>query len=229
MVSEPARGAQVLIVEDDPAILFGLQQKLEIEGFDVRTSEDGEAAREALADQVPDLLILDLMLPKLDGISVLRWVRERFDNLPVLILSAKSQEADKVEGLRVGADDYLVKPFGLDELMARIDALLRRTRGRAPIVLDDVTIDIARTLVTRNGEEIPLSKREADLLFFLAQRRGRITSRDEILDTVWGLSSESGARQVDYHVVGLRKKIEIDPRNPRWIVTHHGRGYELRV
>ncbi len=220
--------ARILIVEDDPAILAGLTEKLRREGHDVIAAEDGEEARTRIADEPLDLVVLDLMLPKLDGLSVLRWLRKKTATLPVLILSAKGLEEEKVEGLRAGADDYLAKPFGLKELMARVDALLRRTRGAAaPFRFGDVTLDFQKRRVLRGKSEVVLSRKEVDLLFFLARHQGRVVTREEILDAVWGIFASSAARAVDFHVLNLRRKLEPDPAAPRHILTRHGRGYEI--
>jgi DNA-binding response OmpR family regulator len=219
---------RILVVEDDRAILAGLREKLALEGYEVLTALDGEEARERLADERLDLVVLDLMLPKLDGIAVLRWLRRRLPELPVLILSARGREEDKVEGLRAGADDYLQKPFGLKELMARIEALLRRARGPdAPFTFGEVTVDFRRRKVFRAGREVVLSRKELELLFFLARRQDRVVSRDEILDGVWGHLASSAARAVDYHMLNLRRKLEKDPSRPRHLLTRHGLGYQL--
>lgn len=219
---------RILVVEDDPAILAGLGAKLRSEGFDVLAAGDGEAARDRIAQGPLDLVVLDLMLPKLDGISVLRWLRRRSPALPVLIVSAKGRENEKVEGLRAGADDYLAKPFGLLELMARVEALLRRAGGSGETLrLGDVRLDFQRRKAFRGKREVPLSRKEADILFYLARHRGRTVPRDEVLDAVWGYTAESAARAVDFHVFHLRRKLERDPDSPRHILTRHGLGYEL--
>jgi len=224
-MNQPTR---ILVVEDDPAILTGLEEKLAIEGYRVKTAADGEAAQDRLAEEAFDLVVLDLMLPKLDGLSVLRWLRKRDRELPVLILSAKGREEDKVAGLKAGADDYLAKPFGLSELLARVEALIRRARGPAePIAIGPVTFDPVRQRVERNGEAVELSRKELDLLAYLVRNRGRVVSREQILDAVWGHFASSADRAVDYHILNLRKKLEPDPGRPQHIVTRHGLGYEL--
>lgn len=219
---------RVLIVEDDAAILAGLRAKLRAEGFDVATAADGEAARDAIASGPLDLVVLDLMLPKLHGLDVLKWLRRRSPALPVLIVSAKGREAEKVEGLKAGADDYLTKPFGLLELMARVDALLRRAGGNGETLqLGDFRLDFRHRKAFRGKREVKLSRKEADILFYLARHRGRVVPRDEILDAVWGYTAASAMRAVDFHVFHLRQKLESDPESPRHIVTRHGQGYEL--
>ena len=219
---------RIIVVEDDPGILSGLREKLRGEGYEVREAMDGEAARDALAVGPLDLVVLDLMLPRLDGLSVLRWLRRRTRSLPVLILSAKGSEAEKVEGLGAGADDYLAKPFGLRELMARIEALLRRAGGPdRTLTLGSVRLDLKTRKAYRGQREVRLSPKEADILFLLARNSGRTVTREEILEAAWGSWSESATRAVDFHILHLRRKIEPDPANPRYILTRHGSGYEL--
>jgi len=220
--------ATILVVEDDRAILTALEEKLRIEGYRVILAPDGEEARDRLGEEPPDLVILDLMLPRLDGLGVLRWLRKRYPELPVLILSARGREEEKVEGLRAGADDYLAKPFGLKELMARIEALLRRARGpEGPFTFGEVRVDFRKRKVLCRGKEVVLSRKEMEVLFFLIRHRGRIVSREEILDAVWGYFASSAGRAVDFHILNLRKKLEKDPGSPRHILTRHGLGFQL--
>jgi len=224
-----ARG-RILIVEDDTAIRVALEEKLAREGYQVDIAIDGEEAREKLFDFRPDLLLLDLMLPRLDGISVLKWLRGLWPELPVLIISAKGTEEEKVLGLRLGADDYLAKPFGLRELVARVEAVLRRSRGpEEPVSFGEITVDFRRRKVFRTGKEVPLSRTELELLFFLARNRNRTLTREEILQAVWGWDAGSTERAVDYHILHLRRKLEKDPARPAHIITHHGIGYELKT
>ena len=229
MTAEPAAPqTRILVVEDDPAILVGLHEALRLEGYEVLSAIDGEQARERIADNRPDLIVLDLMLPKLDGFGVLHWLRKRRFDVPVLILSAKGRQEDKVRGLKAGADDYLAKPFGLQELLARIEALLRRTRGDQPILFGDIAVDVAARRVTRNHKPVDLSRKELDILLFLARHRNRTVSRSQILDAAWDLADSGSERAVDYHILHLRRKLEPDPTHPRHLITHHGIGYELR-
>ena len=219
---------RILVVEDDPAILTGLGEKLRMEGYEVVTAADGEEARDRLAAGRLDIVVLDWMLPRLDGLAVLKWLRKHYTRLPVLILSAKGREEEKVEGLRAGADDYLAKPFGLKELMARIEALLRRARGpEKSLTFGEVTVDFTRRRVLRGKREVPVSRKEIEVLFFLAQNSERIVSREEILDAVWGRFAASAERAVDFHILNLRKKLEPDPAAPRYLLTRHGLGYQL--
>ncbi len=223
-------GEGILVVEDDSAILAGLERKLSREGYLVTTAMTGKAAIEKLKLSVPDLVILDLMLPELDGLSVLRWLRRKNTRMPVLILSARGQEDEKIAGLRAGADDYLTKPFGLGELMARIDALLRRSRGgNSEISFGDLSVDLERCQVLRGGAEVALSKMELHVFLFLVRHRNHVVSREMIQASVWGDPTLSDPRAVDYHILNLRKKLEADPRSPRYLRTRHRLGYELVV
>ncbi len=223
-------GEHILIVEDDPAIMLGLSEQLNFEDYRLSCVEDGADAKAWLSQAKPDLLILDLMLPGLDGLSLLRWLRKSQSDLPVLIISARASLEDKIIGLDLGADDYLAKPFGLKELMARIDALLRRQRSAyCQLKLGDISIDLSTRRVCRAGEEIVLSKIERDLLMFLARRSNSIHTRDHLLASVWGALSVSDPRSVDFHILNLRKKIETDPKVPQLILTHHRQGYEFRA
>ncbi len=219
--------ARILVVEDDEAIRTGLVIKLELDGHTVTAAVDGLEAQARIEDWAPDLILLDLMIPGLDGLSVLRWLRRRDRKLPVLILSAKGREDQKVEGLKAGADDYLAKPFGLDELSARINALLRRAIPVDETVrVGDLEIDFETEKVGRGGAPIDLSKTEWRLLAFFLRHPAQVHSRDRIHLAVWDDPGSSDARTVDYHVMNLRRKIEADPSAPLKLVTRVGRGYE---
>ena len=209
----------VAIVEDDPALLLGLTEKLGMEGFRVVSARDGEAALELLGREVPDLLVLDLMLPKIDGFEICRAFRKRYPQIPVLILSARSQEEDKVRGLKLGADDYMTKPFGLKELLARIDALLRRTSGAGEFRFGKIAVNLDTGEVVRGKTRVELSKTEYDLLCFFIRNKGRVLSRDSILDGVWGYDASVAPRTIDFHLMGLRRKLEDDPAAPRHFLT----------
>ncbi len=218
----------LLIVEDDTAIRVGLEEKLTSEGYRVTTAVDGEGAIRELEDRAFDLVVLDLMLPKRDGLSVLRWLRLRDRDRPVLILSARGDESDKVEGLRSGADDYLAKPFGIAELLARIQALLRRAgRSGDTVSFGEVRIDLSEGRVWRRDVEVALRKKERDVLLYLARHRGRAVSREEILRGTSGLAASSAVRSIDFHILMLRRKLEVDPKRPEHIVTRHGEGFVL--
>ena len=223
---------RILVVEDNPDLAYGLRNNLEIEGYDVEVAEDGpEGLRRARAWE-PDLVILDLMLPKLDGYHVLREMRDRGLEMPVLILTARGEETDKVRGFRLGADQYVTKPFGLLELLARVEALLRRNGGSGGeldgvLSFGDVEVDPAAHRVTRDGEEVALAPKEYDLLLALLRRRGEAVPRHELLEEVWGYPSGIQTRTVDTHVAELRSKLEEDPSNPEHIITVRKVGYRL--
>jgi two-component system alkaline phosphatase synthesis response regulator PhoP len=224
---------RVLIVEDNHDLAFGLRNNLEIEGYDVEVAEDGPAGLAAARGRRPDLIVLDLMLPGLNGYRVLRQLRDDGVDTPVLILTAKGEEADKVLGFRLGADDYVTKPFGLLELLARVEALLRRSRPSAtPASLGsfrfgDVDVALSTRTVRRGGREVPLTPMEFDLLVALLQRHGAVASRLELLKEVWGHSSAVLTRTVDTHIGELRRKLEEDAATPRHILTVRKAGYRL--
>ncbi len=225
---------RVLVVEDNADLAFGLRNNLEIEGYDVRVAEDGPTGLAMAREWQPDLTVLDLMLPGMDGYRVLRTLRGEGLDRPVLILTARGEEADKVLGFRIGADDYVTKPFGVLELLARIDALLRRTCGSVmptgPGVsgFGGVTVDTAARIVTRDGTAVPLAPMEFDLLVALLRRRGAVASRRELLQEVWGHSAIVVSRTVDTHIAELRRKLEDDPSAPEHILTVRKAGYRLQ-
>jgi two-component system alkaline phosphatase synthesis response regulator PhoP len=226
---------RILIVEDNPDLAFGLRNNLEIEGYAIAVAEDGLAGLREARETSPDLIILDLMMPGLDGYRVLRTLRDEGNSTPVLILSAKGEEADKVRGFRMGADDFVTKPFGLLELLARVEALLRRATSeeRPPAgevyQFGDLRIDAAARRVTRRGQTADLTDREFSLLMALARRQGAVASRQELLLEVWGHRGTVMSRTVDTHVAELRRKLEEDPAAPRYIVTVRKRGYRLQA
>jgi two-component system alkaline phosphatase synthesis response regulator PhoP len=223
--------SRILLIEDNLDLAFGLRNNLEIEGYEVATAADGRTGLEAFATIDPDLLILDLMLPGLDGFRVLRTLREEARTLPVLVLTAKGEEADKVRGFRLGADDYVTKPFGLLELLARVERLLRRLPGReaAPEVrrFGTVEVDADARVVKRGGQPVALAPKEMDLLLALLGRRGKAISRTELLRDVWGYSPAAVSRTVDTHISELRRKLEDDPSSPRHILTVRKWGYRF--
>ncbi len=222
---------KILLVEDDPALAMGLCDSLEFEGFQVLHAENGqEGIQRALAEH-PDCIILDLMLPDINGYMVCEQVRTVDAAVPIIILTARSQEADKIRGLDAGADDYVTKPFSLGELVARIRAILRRGARMMPAAprfpIGDVLVDTATHCLERGEEKIQLSFYEVELLKLLRERIGQPVSRDEILDRVWGVAATPNNRTVDNFVVKLRKKIEPDRDKPRHILTVHRYGYKL--
>jgi two-component system alkaline phosphatase synthesis response regulator PhoP len=200
------------------------------EGYQVRLARDGESALGEARREPPDLLILDVMLPRMTGLEVCRRLRDGGSALPIIMLTARGQELDKVVGLRAGADDYVTKPFGFLELVARAEAVLRRTGGHAgdePLRLGEVEVDLRRHRATRAGEALEMSAREFRLLAFFARHRGEVVSREALLDAVWEIRHAPLSRTVDVHVAKLRKKIEPDPRAPRYLLTVHGLGYKF--
>jgi DNA-binding response OmpR family regulator len=223
---------RVLIVEDNEGLAFGLRNNLEIDGYGVDVAADGPSGLAAARRLRPDLIVLDLMLPGMDGYRLLRQLREDGQTVPVLILTARGEEADKVRGFRLGADDYVTKPFGVLELLARIEALLRRAKAAAPAApaterFGDVDVDPATRSVRRAGREVAVTPMEFDLLVALLRRRGAVVSRVELLREVWGHSSAVLTRTVDTHVGELRRKLEADPSRPRHILTVRKAGYRL--
>ena len=223
----------VLIVEDDEAMSVALRDGFASEGYAVRAARDGEAGLRAAREDPPDLLILDVMLPRMTGLDVCRELRAKGSAVPIIMLTARGQEIDKVVGLRTGADDYVTKPFGFMELIARSEALLRRTGGRRraePLAIGTLVVDFQHHEARRGGAggaPVELSAREFRMLAFFASRRGEVVTRESLLDAVWDLRSSTLTRTVDMHVAKLRKKIEPDPREPRYLLTIHGLGYKL--
>ena len=227
----------VLLIEDNEKLARGLQSNLEFEGYAVLAASDGAAGLAIARDKRPDIIVLDLMLPDTDGYRVLRTLRDDGDMTPVLVLTALGEEADKVRGFRFGADDYVTKPFGLMELLARIDALLRRatrpngdtarTADDATSGFGDVRVDAARHMVTRDGVSVALRPKEYDLLVALLRRNGQVATRIELLKEVWGYDDSVMSRTVDTHIAELRRKLESDPANPRHILTVLKTGYRL--
>jgi two-component system alkaline phosphatase synthesis response regulator PhoP len=223
--------ASILVVEDNAQLAYGLRNNLEIDGHEVEVASDGKAGLEAVTANEPDLVILDLMLPEMDGYRVLRTMRERGLETPVLILSAKGAEADKVMGFRLGADDYVTKPFGILELLARVSAILRRaTWDDAPesVRFGDVQIRVEHRTVHKNGQEVQLTPKEFDLMLALVRRRGEVASRVSLMREVWGHRAAIASRTVDTHVAQLRRKLETEPSEPRHILTVHRSGYRFR-
>ncbi len=225
---------RILIIEDDPSILRGLQLNLGMEGYMVRSAADGATGLAMARSEHPDLVVVDVMLPKLGGLEVVREIRAEDPELPVLILSAKGQETDKVAGLQLGADDYMVKPFGLKELLARIDALLRRRRAkgetgetRAVRKAGDVEVDLDARKAKAQGRELELTSREFDLLVFFVTHPDRVHSREQLMEAVWGSRYFGTARTVDNFVARLRAHIGDDAERPRHLETVRGIGYRF--
>ena len=221
---------RILIIEDNPDLAFGLRNNLEIEGYRIEVAEDGRKGLARARTLDPDLIILDLMMPGMDGYRVLRTLREEGLQTPVLILSARGEEADKVAGFRLGADDYVTKPFSLMELIARVSALLRRASPKEEtggLSFGDVLVDPVSRRVTRDGEVVPLTYREYRLLMALLERRGKVVSRLELLKAAWGNRGAVTERTIDSHIAELRKKLD-DPAAPRHLITIRHGGYRLQ-
>ncbi|HLU47849.1 MAG TPA: response regulator transcription factor [Planctomycetota bacterium] len=226
-------GAQILVIEDEADMAMGLRDNLEFEGYSVATAQDGENGLRLAEELAPDLILLDVMLPKIDGFETCRRLRQAGVRAPILMLTARGQEIDKVRGLELGADDYITKPFGIKELVARIRAALRRSQGASlgetcqEIHIGDATVRLDTSRVLLDGREIPLGYYEGEVLRILSANRGRAVSRQHLLKEIWGLENEPMNRSVDNHIVTLRRKIEPVPSSPRYILTVHGQGYKL--
>ena len=230
---------KVLVIEDNADLAYGLQNNLEIDGYEVRVAEDGETGLKRARAWMPDLIILDLMLPDLDGFRVLQHLRKDGIGTPVLILTARGEESDKVLGFRLGADDYVTKPFGVMELLARVEAILRRSnQGGAATetlaqegdsaVFGSITVNARARIVYRNGGEVSLTPKELDLLLALIRREGVVVSRLDLLKEVWGHRAAVVSRTVDTHISELRRKLEEEPSTPRHILTVHKAGYRFQ-
>ncbi|MBE3131355.1 MAG: response regulator transcription factor [Acidobacteria bacterium] len=220
---------RILVVEDEPAIAFGLQLDLKNEGYDVEIESDGESALQRALQEAFDLILLDVMLPRKDGFEVCRELRRGGSKTPVIMLTAKAQEAEKVLGLEIGADDYVTKPFSPRELRARVKAALRRTaEDDLPICrFGDAEVDFGRCELRRAGKPVELTALEFKLLTAFIRNGGKVLSRDQLLDLVWGHGTFVTDRVVDNHVVTLRKKVEPEPSEPRYIVSVRGLGYRF--
>lgn len=228
----------ILIVEDEISLQETLAYNLKKEGYRVDTAADGQFALQVARSSKPDLILLDIMLPVLDGFEVCRILRQE-TNVPILMLTAKDEEIDRVIGLEMGADDYLTKPFSMRELLARVKALLRRVRldrseyERKPesvtevLVFDNLELDLTRRELRLDGHPLPLKPKEFELMIFLARHRGQVLTRDLLLERVWGWDFSGGSRTVDVHIRWLREKIEVEPANPSRIITVRGTGYRF--
>ena len=222
---------KVLIVEDDESMMAALRDGFEYEGYAVALARDGADGLRQATQTPPDVIILDVMLPKMSGLDVCRDIRKAGNNVPIIMLTARGQEIDKVLGLKLGADDYVTQPFGFLELMARVEAVLRRASGRAARVeayeFGAIKADFKKGEVRRNGKVLDLTARELRLLQYFVEHRGEVVGRDQLLDAVWDYDTAPLTRTVDMHVAKLRKKIEDRPAQPRFLVTVHGLGYKF--
>jgi two-component system alkaline phosphatase synthesis response regulator PhoP len=225
------RKTRILIIEDEPAMVAGLRDNFEYEGYDVISADDGVSGLERVLAEDPDLIVLDVMMPRMSGLEVCKQVKARRPSIPIIMLTARGQEIDKVLGLELGADDYVTKPFSIRELMARIRAVLRRVPPQAPVPdvyrFGDVEVNVRGNQVRRAGSTVELSAKEFALLAYFISHPGETLSRDRLLDAVWGYQNYPNTRTVDTHIVHLRHKVEPDPEQPRFIVTVHGTGYKF--
>jgi DNA-binding response OmpR family regulator len=227
---------RILVLEDNRDLAFGLRNNLEIEGYDVEIAANGRTGLAAFARAKPDLMILDLMMPETDGFRVLRSLRQEGHTTPILVLTARGEEADKVRGLRLGADDYVTKPFGLLELLARVEALLRRAQAGRSLGGDVlgvqrfgvIEVDPAARTVYRASQSVELAPKEFDLLLALLRARGAVVPRLQLMKDVWGYSAAVVSRTVDTHIAELRRKLEEDPAAPRHIITVRKSGYRIQ-
>jgi two-component system alkaline phosphatase synthesis response regulator PhoP len=224
---------KILIIEDDESLAKGLKLNLKAEGYEVEWAGDGQEGLRKAAAGAPDLILLDLMLPKMQGLEVCKRIREMKISAPIIMLTAKGGEVDKVVGLEVGADDYMSKPFSLRELLARIKAHLRRERRESredppePLRVGDAEVDFAQYKVRKKGRVLELTALETEILMYLAGHRGEVVTREALLDKVWGYDKYPTTRTVDNHILKLRKKIEEDPNHPRHILSVYGGGYRF--
>jgi two-component system alkaline phosphatase synthesis response regulator PhoP len=226
---------KVLIVEDDEAMARALVDGFAFEGYTVLQARDGQTGLKMAKGESPDIILLDVMLPKLSGIDVCREIRAAGGGVPIIMLTARGQEIDKVLGLKSGADDYVTKPFGFMELMARIEAVLRRAAGRSSTAprddtytFGDIAVDFRKSEVRRKGKAVEMTAREFRLLRHFIEHRDEVVTRDQLLDSVWDYDEPPLTRTVDMHVAKLRKKIEDHPDEPRWLVTVHRAGYKFK-
>lgn len=223
---------KILVAEDELNMRKGLQDNLEFEGYDVECAEDGEGALELIKKNNYDLIILDVMMPKMSGFDVCKAARKTGIETPIILLTAKGEEIDKVLGLELGADDYVTKPFSLRELLARIKAILRRSENKISSTgvfekIGNLNVNFAAYTANSNGKEVPLSHKEFEILGYLWKKRNATVSRDDLLNEVWGYEESPTTRTVDNFILKLRQKIEKDPNNPKIILTVHGVGYKI--
>jgi two-component system, OmpR family, alkaline phosphatase synthesis response regulator PhoP len=228
----PASTSRLLLVEDEPGLQLALSDRLASEGYQVETAGDGNLAVARATGEPFDIIVLDVMLPGRDGFDVARTLRQQGVQTPILMLTARGQVVDRVVGLKLGADDYLTKPFEMIELLARLEALLRRAPAAAGVALEryqfgDVVVDVRKAEVMKNGSLVELSAKEFHLLRYFIEHRGATISREELLHEVWGYQATPSTRTVDVHVAWLRQKLEANPRVPQFILTVHGLGYKF--
>jgi len=223
--------AKILIVEDEPNMVAGLRDNFEFEGYEVITAPDGVAGLERALTESPDLVVLDVMMPRLSGLDVCRQLKSKRPSMPIIMLTARGQEVDKVVGLELGADDYVTKPFSIRELLARVKAVMRRAhtvpKDQERVSFGDVEVNLRSCQVTRGGQTLDFSSKEFELLKYFLCHPGENLSRDRLLEEVWGYDRFPTTRTVDAHIVRLRQKVEPRPDEPRFILTVHGTGYKF--
>jgi DNA-binding response OmpR family regulator len=223
--------AKILIVEDEPNMVAGLRDNFEYDGYDVITAPDGVAGLERALKESPDLVILDVMMPRMSGLDVCKQLKAKRPSIPIIMLTARGQEVDKVVGLELGADDYVTKPFSIRELLARVKAVLRRAhtvpKDQDRYSFGDVEVNLRSCQVSRSGKELEFSSKEFELLKYFLCHPGETVSRDRLLEEVWGYDKFPTTRTVDAHIVRLRQKLEPKPEEPRFILTVHGTGYKF--
>ncbi len=222
---------RILIVEDEPAMVAGLRDNLEFEGYEVISADNGVDGLERAMTDDPDLVLLDVMMPRMSGLDVCKQLKAKRPSVPIIMLTARGQEIDKVVGLELGADDYVTKPFSIRELMARVKAVLRRSSPMAPPAevyeFSDIAVNLRGNEVLRGGKPVELSAKEFALLAYFISHPTETLSRDRLLDAVWGYDNYPNTRTVDTHIVHLRQKLELNPEEPRFILTVHGTGYKF--
>jgi len=226
--AEPA--VKILVVEDEPNMVAGLRDNFEFEGYEVITASDGVEGLQKALDESPDLVVLDVMMPRMSGLEVCKQLRAKRASIPIIMLTARGQEVDKVVGLELGADDYVTKPFSIRELLARVKAILRRAsapKNQEQHSFGDVEVDLRRCRVVRAGKLLDVSSTEFDLLKYFISHSGETLSRDRLLEDVWGYDNFPTTRTVDTHLVRLRQKLEPDPEQPQYFLTVHGTGYRF--
>jgi two-component system alkaline phosphatase synthesis response regulator PhoP len=230
-LAEVRSPAKILVIEDEPNMVAGLRDNFEFEGYEVITADDGVEGLQRALDESPDLVVLDVMMPRMSGLEVCRQLRAKRASIPIIMLTARGQEVDKVVGLELGADDYVTKPFSIRELLARVKAILRRTavvpKHQEQHSFGDVEVDLHRCRVVRSGKALDISSKEFELLKYFICHSGEALSRDRLLEDVWGYEKFPTTRTVDTHLVRLRQKLEPDPEQPQYFLTVHGTGYRF--
>jgi len=223
--------AKILVVEDEPNMVAGLRDNFEFEGYQVITARDGVEGLQRALDESPDLVVLDVMMPRMSGLEVCKQLRAKRGSIPIIMLTARGQEVDKVVGLELGADDYVTKPFSIRELLARVKAVLRRTsvvpKDQDRRSFGEVEVDLRKCRVLRSGKAIDISSKEFELLKYFIVHSGETLSRDRLLEDVWGYDNYPSTRTVDTHLVRLRQKLEPNPDQPQYFLTVHGTGYRF--